>query len=96
MSNFDGTTPESKVVNNLIDAYLTFDLKNAVPLISKDFKYMSFPANSEHPDEGKEAHLEKYAPLFSLLTKVEVCVQRGEMSPSSQPNVYHPRSLIMK
>jgi hypothetical protein len=73
MPHFDGTTPESKAVNNLIDAYLTFDLKNIVPLISKDFKYSSFPTIPEHPDEEKEAHLERYAPLFSLLTKLEVC-----------------------
>ena len=75
MSNFDGTTPESKAVNNLVDAYLTFDLKNIMPLISKDFKFLSFPAIPEHPDEGKEAHLERYAPLFSMFTKAEVCAQ---------------------
>ena len=76
MPSFDGTTPESKAVKNLIDAYLTFDLKNIVPLIAKDFKFLSFPAIPEHPDEGKEAHLERYAPLFSMFTKLEVCAQR--------------------
>ena len=80
MSNFDGTTPESKAAKNLIDAYLTCDLKNIAPLISKDYKFLSFPTIPEHPDEEKEAHLERYAPLFSMLTKVEVCVQhRGSL-----------------
>ena len=83
MPHFDGTTPESKAVNNLIDAYLSLDLKNIVPLIAKDFKFLSFPTIPEHPDEEKEAHLKRYAPLFSMLTKVEVCANTGEMSPSS-------------
>ena len=88
MSGFDGTTPESKAVKNLIDAYLTCDLKKIGPLISKDYKFLSFPTIPEHPDEEKEAHLERYAPLFSMLTKVEVCVQHGGMSLSLQPDVY--------
>ena len=81
MSSFNATTPESKAVKNLTDAYLTLDLKNIVPLISKDFKFLSFPKIPDHPDEEKEAHLERYAPLFSMLTKVEVCAQhRGNVS----------------
>ena len=88
MSSFGATTPESKAVQNLIDAYLTCDLKNIVPLTPKNFKYMSLPAIPEHPDEEKEAHLERYAPLFSMFTKVEVCAQHREMFPSSQPDVY--------
>ena len=81
MPNFDATTPESKAVKNLIDAYVTRDLKNIVPLISKDYKFLSFPKIPEQPDEEKEAHLERYAPLFSMLTKVEVCSQhRGNVS----------------
>ena len=81
MSSFDGTTPESKAVKNLLDAYLTFDLKNVVPLISKGFKYLSFPTIPEHPDEGKEAHFERYGPLLSMFTKAEVCAQhRGNAS----------------
>ena len=81
MSSFGATTPESKAVQNLMDAYLTLDLKNIVPLISKDFKFFSFPTIPEHPDEGMEAHLERYAPLFSMFTKIEVCAKhRGNVS----------------
>ena len=82
MSSFDdATTPEAKAVKDLLDAYQTLDLNNIVPRISKDFKYLSFPPIPEHPGEGKEAHLGRYAPLFSMFTKLEVCAQhRGSTS----------------
>ena len=77
MSSFNATTPQSQAVKNLIEAYFTFDLKNAEPFISKDFKFSSFPAMPEFPDEGKEGHFERYAPLLSMLTNIEVCAQHG-------------------
>ena len=81
MSSLDATTPQLKVVKNFIEAYRTSSVKNIEPLISKDFKFSSFPTIPEHPDEEKEAHLERYAPLFSLVTKLEVCTQcRGSVS----------------
>ena len=77
MSSFDATTPQSQAVKNLIEAYHTLDIKKAEPFISKDFRYLSFPEIPEYPDEGKEGHFQRYAPLFSMFTKVEVCAQHG-------------------
>ncbi|KAF9779190.1 hypothetical protein BJ322DRAFT_1113547 [Thelephora terrestris] len=66
------TTPQLKAVKNFIDAYLTRDVKNVEPLISKDFKFQTFPKITEHPDEAKDAHFERYGPILTSLTKLEI------------------------
>ena len=42
-TNFNATTPQSKVLKDAIDAYLTLDLTNAMSSMSKDFKFQTFP-----------------------------------------------------
>ena len=71
-TNFNATTPQLKALKNVFDAYLTLDLANAEPLISKDFKFQTFPKIANLPDEEKGGHLERYGPLFALMTKIEV------------------------
>ena len=74
-TNFDATTPQLKAVKNLFDAYLTRDLYNVKPFISKDYNFQTFPKIAGLPNEEIETHLMRYAPVFSLITKTEVCIQ---------------------
>lgn len=76
ITGINATTPQLKAVKNLFDAYLTLDVKNAEPFVSKDFTFQTFPKIADHPDEAKGAHFEKYGALLSLLTKAEVRFQR--------------------
>ena len=71
-ANFNATTPQLRAVKKIFDAYLSLDLTNAESLISKDFKFQTFPKIANLPDEGKGGHLERYGPLFASMTKIEV------------------------
>ena len=75
ITNFDATTPQSKTVKSILEAYISLDLSNADQFFSKDFKFQTFPKISDLPEEVKEAHFDRYGPLFALMAKVEVCVQ---------------------
>jgi hypothetical protein len=72
------TTPQLKAAKNLMDAYLTLDVKNVKPFVSKDFKFQTFPKIDQHPVEARDAHFERYGALFSSLRKIEVRLQRRE------------------
>ena len=80
VTSINPTTPQLNAVKNFFDAYLTLDLNNVEPFVSKDFQYQTFPKIADHPDEMKGAHFERYAPLFSLLTEVEVRLQRQKVT----------------
>ena len=41
-------------VKNLLDASLTLDINNFATLISRDFKYQTFPKIPEFPEETGE------------------------------------------
>ena len=73
------TTPQLKAVKNFAEAYLTRDVKNLEPVVSRDFQFQTFPKIADHPDESKEAHFERYGPLLTLMTKIEVGFQRREI-----------------
>ena len=68
----DATTPQLKTVKGAIDGYCSLDLKNALPFLAKDFAFQTFPKISGLPDEPKGEHLERYAGIFALFSKVEV------------------------
>ena len=76
-NGFDPTTPQLKAAKDLFDAYCSRDIKNVEPLISKDFKFQTFPKIAEHPNEAKDAHFERYGKLLSKMSKVEVRLQRA-------------------
>ena len=75
MVNIDATTPQLKVVKNLLDAYSSLDISKVEPFISKDFKYQMFPKIINLPDEPRAAHIQKYGEVLAALTKMEVRVQ---------------------
>ena len=72
ISNLDASTPQLKVVKDFVDAYLIPDINKAVPLASKNFTYQTFPKISDHPDEARVGHFERWGSLLSLLEKAEV------------------------
>ena len=72
LTNFNATTPQSKVVENIFKALTTLDIKNIEPFLSKDFQLETFPKIASLPDEPKAMSLERYGTLISLLTKIEV------------------------
>jgi hypothetical protein len=72
MANIDATTPQLQAVKKFIDAYLSLDIGNAGPLISKNYKFETFPKIDDMPVETKGTHFERYGALLSLLAKAEV------------------------
>jgi hypothetical protein len=87
MVNFDASTPQLKVVKNWIDAYLTFDIKNVEPPISKNFQYQAFPETTDLPKETKENHIERYGEILAGTSKAEVRIQHRRCS---QPDIHQP------
>lgn len=79
-TGIDATTPQLKAVKNLLDAYLTLDVKNVEPFISKNFTFQTFPKIADHPEEAKGAHFERYGTLLNLLKKGEVRLQHRGIS----------------
>ena len=75
ITNFNATTPQLKAAKNLYEAYLSLDINNVGPLVSEDFNFQTFPKITNLPGERKGDHFERYGTLFSLMTKIEVCVQ---------------------
>ena len=76
LTDFNATTPQSRVVKNMLRAVSTLDLNNAGQFISKDFKYQTFPKDDDLPVGSKAVCMERYEVIFSLFKKVEVCIQR--------------------
>ena len=79
MANIDASTPQLKAVKNWIDALASVDISKVVPLISKNFKYRSFPQVIELPeihDQAKEEHIQWLEGLMASLTKIEVHILR--------------------
>ena len=74
MSSFDTSTPQLALVKNWLDAYLTLDIKNVEPFISKNFQFQTLPETTDIPTEEKEKHLERYKVLLSALSKIEVSI----------------------
>lgn len=76
MSNISPTTPQLKLVRDWIDAYLSLDINNIQPHVSKNFQFQTFPKIANLPDETTGGYVEKFAPIFSLFSKVDVRTRR--------------------
>ena len=72
MVNLNGTTPQLKAAKRVVDAYSSRDLTNSGSVFSKDFKFQSFPKASEHVQETKGGHFQKYDPILGSFAKMEV------------------------
>lgn len=80
VGGFNPTTPQQKAVKDLLDAYETRDINNVKPLVSKNFKFQTFPKIAHHPDEENEAHFDRYGKLLSAWTKLVVRLGRREIA----------------
>ena len=76
MVNFDTSTPQLKAVKQFLDAWISLDLNNVRPLISKDYQYESFPESPDIAKQEKEEHMQKWGEVFSLLTKFDVRIRQ--------------------
>ena len=70
MTSFD--TPQLKLLKDYADAYSSLYMNNVEQYMSKDFKYQTFPKIPEIPHQSKEAHIQNWRAIFSLLAKQEV------------------------
>ena len=75
MVNINATTPQLKLVKQWLEAYASRDIDKVAPVVSKDFKFQTFPKTADIPEEGKGAHLQRYRGILSALTNVEVRTQ---------------------
>lgn len=78
--SFDAPTPQLKVTKTLLESYITRDLSKVEPLLSKDFKFRSFPEVDHHPEETKAKHIENWGPRFSSFSKVDVRIQQRRIT----------------
>jgi hypothetical protein len=74
------TSPQLKVVKALIDAYCSLELSNVLALLSKNYKFETFPKISDHPEETRERHIDKYGRILSLFTVLEVRSRSQEIA----------------
>lgn len=75
ITNLNATTPQLKALKNLLEGYLSLDIKNVEPFISNDFQIQTFPKIDGLPDEAKGRHFERYGVLLSLMKRIEVGVR---------------------
>jgi len=76
MVEFDTSSPKSNAVKQLLDAYISLDLNNLKPLLSKDYRYEPLPESLNVANQGKEEHIQKWEGIFSLLTKFDVRIRQ--------------------
>ena len=76
VNGLNATTSQLKFVERLIEAYATCDLNNVEPLLSKNFKYQTFPRAAHLPDHTKGDHVEKFGPVFAAMSEIEVRIHR--------------------
>lgn len=72
MVDLDSSTPQLKVVKNLLNALTTLDVNNAGPYLSKNYQYEPLPESAELGGQTKEKHLQSWGEIFSSVKKFEV------------------------
>jgi hypothetical protein len=84
MANFDASTPQLEAVEKWIDGFTSLDISKVDLFVSRNFKFQSFPKTIDLPEQTKGAHIQWFGGLFSLITKLEVSVQRRRTALSSR------------
>ena len=72
MINFDPSSPQLNLVKQWFESYISLDTDNTDPLLSKNFRYESFPKSSGIPDQSREEHLEIWGTRLSSMDKLDV------------------------
>ena len=73
MVEFD--TPLSKAAKKLCDAYISLDMNNVEPLMSKNYQYEALPECTDLPKLTKEGHIQAWEGILSSANKVEVRIR---------------------
>ena len=63
-------------------------------LVSKDFKFQTFPKIASLPDEPKAAALKRYGAVMTLLGKMEVCIRNNRRVRRLRSGI--PRSMLTR
>jgi hypothetical protein len=53
MANIDAPTPQLKAIKKWLDALTSLDISKVEPLISRTFKYQSYPKIIDLPEQAK-------------------------------------------
>ena len=72
MALFDTTSSHLKALEEFWAAYRTRDMQIVEPLLAKDYRYKSLPDHPDLPEMTKEQHIQLYAPMFPVATKLDV------------------------
>jgi hypothetical protein len=75
MANIDASTPQLRAVKKWIDGFISLDISNLGVLISKNFKYESFPKIIDLPEQTKGSHIQWFGGILAATTKLEVRIQ---------------------
>jgi hypothetical protein len=59
----------------LLDAYISLDMNNVEPLLSKDYQYEPLPESTELSKQSREIHLQVWKEAFSSVNKPEVRIR---------------------
>ena len=76
MSNFNASTPQIKVIKNMIDAFSSLDLGKFNTLFSKDYQYEGFNGITDLAHADNATRIATSQTLLSGLTKSEVSIQQ--------------------
>jgi hypothetical protein len=77
MADFDASTPQLQTVKKWIDSFISLDISKADLLISRNFKFQSFPKSTELPEQPtKEAYIQWFGRVFALLATFSVRIHR--------------------
>jgi hypothetical protein len=80
MADFDASSPQLKLTKRLSKAYLSLDLSDLEPILSKNYQYESFPECADLPKQTKESHLQVWRGILSSLNKLEVRIQHRRIA----------------
>jgi hypothetical protein len=96
MANFDASSPQLRTMKKWIENLVSLDMTKVEPLISRNFKYLSFPKTIDLPDQTKEAYIQWFGGLMALIAKPEVRIQRWRTHLQAWRLIYTPRRPFTK
>jgi len=72
MVTIDASTPQLKVVQKWIDAYIALDVGKIDPLFSKGYKHQILPKSIGLGEETKEEYAQRFGRVLPVFSKFEV------------------------
>ena len=93
---FDTSTPVLRAAKELCDAYMTLDMNNIQPLLSKNYQYEVAPQCTDFPNLTKEGHLQLWGGVLAAVNKLEVRIRHWRAAFKLRLISATPRPFIMK